>query len=157
KQDFVFPGNTVTASIHYNNDPNSRKFDVNSFRVRPDNAGVFQPHSIDACYLGVGSDGHVDRYNLTTQLYYVFGRDTMNPIGNRSQDISAAMAAAELSYDRDWARFRTSFFWASGDHNPNNHKATGFDTIFDNPMFAGGGFSFWQRQGIGLFGVNLTN
>jgi hypothetical protein len=67
------------------------------------------------------------------------------------------MAAVELSYDRDWARFRTSFFWSSGDHNPNNSHATGFDTIFDGPNFAGGGFSFWQRQGIGLFGVNLTN
>ena len=157
QQDFIFPGNTVTASVTYNNDPNSRKFDTNSFRIRPDNTGVFQPHSIDAVYFGLGSDGHVDRYNLTTQLYYVTGHDTMNPIGNRSQDISAGMAAVELSYDRDWARFRTSFFWSSGDHNPNNRHATGFDTIFDNPNFAGGGFSFWQRQGIGLFGTDLKN
>ena len=63
----------------------------------------------------------------------------------------------ELSYDRDWVRFRTSFFWASGDSNPNNKHATGFDTILDNPNFAGGGFSYWQRQAIKLFGVNLTN
>ena len=80
----------------------------------------------------------------------------MNPIANRPQDINAQMAAVELSYDRDWARFRASFFWASGDGNANNRHATGFDSIHDNPNFAGGEFSFWQRQNIPLFGVNLV-
>ena len=41
--------------------------------------------------------------------------------------------------------------------NPNNSHATGFDSILDNPNFAGGEFSFWQRQAIPLFGVNLVN
>src|SRR5262249_51221526 len=45
----------------------------------------------------------------------------------------------------------------SGDENPNNKHATGFDAIFDNPNFAGGNFSYWQRQSIRLLGVNLTN
>jgi hypothetical protein len=67
------------------------------------------------------------------------------------------MAAVELSYDRDWARFRASFFWASGDGDPQNRHATGFDSIMDRPNFAGGDFSYWQRQAIGLFGVNLVN
>ncbi|MGC4006704.1 MAG: hypothetical protein QM811_27700 [Pirellulales bacterium] len=67
------------------------------------------------------------------------------------------MAAIELSYDRDWARFRTSYFFASGDGNIFDDKARGFDSIFDNPNFAGGEFSYWQRQTIGLLGVNLTN
>jgi hypothetical protein len=67
------------------------------------------------------------------------------------------MAALELSYDRDWARFRTSFFWASGDSSINNSHATGFDTIFDNPNFAGGDFSYWQSQQIKLLGVDLKN
>ncbi|HKB40240.1 MAG TPA: hypothetical protein VKD72_27670 [Gemmataceae bacterium] len=156
-QDFIWPGYEVTASVVYNNDPAQRKFDTNSVRVRPDNAGTFQPHSLDVVYFGLGSNGHVDRYNLTTQLYYAIGRDSQNPIANTGQDIRAGMAAAELSYDRDWARFRTSFFWSSGDSNPNNRHAGGFDAIFDNPNFAGGGFSYWQRQGIGLFGVNLVN
>ena len=66
------------------------------------------------------------------------------------------MAALELSYDRDWARFRTCGFYASGDGNINNSTPTGFDTILDNPNFAGGEFSYWQRQQIPLFGVNLT-
>jgi hypothetical protein len=66
------------------------------------------------------------------------------------------MAAIEGSYDRDWVRFRTSFFWASGDQNINNAHATGFDTILDQPNFAGGQFGFWNRQQIPLFGVNLV-
>lgn len=156
-QDFIWPGYQITASIHYNNDHPTRRFDTNSFRARPDNAGVFQPHNLDVCYLGLGSDGHIDRYNISSQLYFAFGRDSQNPIANRGQDIRGYMASMELSYDRDWARFRTSFFWSSGDGNPNNSKATGFDAIFDSPNFAGGPFSYWQRQGIGLFGVNLTN
>ena len=66
------------------------------------------------------------------------------------------MAAIEGSYDRDWVRFRLSFFYASGDGNVNNSHATGFDTILDQPNFAGGGFSFWNRQQIPLQGVNLV-
>ena len=66
------------------------------------------------------------------------------------------MAALEVSYDRDWVRFRLSGFFASGDGDISNHMATGFDTILDNPNFAGGEFSYWQRQQVPLFGVNLT-
>ncbi len=54
-------------------------------------------------------------------------------------------------------RTSTSFLWASGDDNPRNSHGCGFDAIFDNPNFAGGEFSYWQRQAIRLFGVNLTN
>jgi hypothetical protein len=38
----------------------------------------------------------------------------------------------------------------------NDEDANGFDTIFDNPNFGGGQFSFWNRQQIKLFGVNLV-
>ena len=75
---------------------------------------------VDAVYFGWTGDGHIDRYNITHALYWVVGRDSLNPIAGDSQDINAQMAALELSYDRDWVRFRTSFFWASGDSNPNN-------------------------------------
>src|SRR5262249_28291255 len=58
-----------------------------------------------------------------------------------------------------WLRPKVSFLWASGDSDPQDGTARGFDTIFDNPNFAGGPFSFWVRQGIGLTGarVNLVN
>lgn len=155
-QDFIWPGYTVQLSAHYNNDPPAFVFDKNNFLVRPDPAGVFQKHQIDAVYLGWTGDGHINRYNINHALYWVFGRDSTNPIANCPQDINAFMTALEVSYDRDWARFRTSFLYASGDANPNNSHAGGFDSIMDNPQFAGGNFSYFHRQAIGLFGVNLV-
>src|SRR5262249_18838840 len=128
-----------------------------NFLVRPDPDGIFQPHQIDVAYLGFAGDGHINRFNITHAYYFALGRDTDNPLANQRQEIRAHMAAVELSYDRDWARFRTSFLYASGDGNINNRHATGFDSIMDNPNFAGGNFSFWQRQAIPLFGVNLVN
>jgi hypothetical protein len=111
---------------------------------------------VNAGYFGWAGDGHWGRYNLTHQFYWAFGADSMNPLANRPQTINAQMAAIEASYDRDWVRFRLSFFWASGDGNINNSHATGFDTILDAPNFAGGPFSFWNRQQIPLQGVNLV-
>src|SRR6185312_4395078 len=140
----------------YNNDPRSFKFDQNRFLVRPDPVGVARPHQIDVVYLGWAGDGHIGRFNLTHQLYWALGRDSLNPIANQAQTINAQMFAIEGSYDRDWVRFRASFFYASGDHNINNSHATGFDTILDGPNFAGGPFSFWNRQQIPFFGVNLV-
>jgi hypothetical protein len=157
RQDFIWPGYTAQVSFHYNHDKASMHFDSNDVLVRPDPVGVFKPHELNVFYLGWAGDGHINRLNITHQFYWALGRDSLNPLANGRQDISAQMAAVELSYDRDWARFRTSFFWASGDDNIRNHHATGFDAIFDNPQFAGGQFSFWQRQAIRLFGVNLTN
>jgi hypothetical protein len=157
RQDFIWPGYTVEASVHYNRDGPTFHFDKNGFLVRPDPDGVFQPHRIDVAYLGWAGNGHIEQINITHQLYWALGRDSLNPIANHSQDINAQMFALELSYNRDWMRFRTSFLWASGDDDPNNKHATGFDAILDNPNFAGGDFSFWQRQQIKLLGVNLVN
>jgi hypothetical protein len=156
RQDFIFPGYTAQVSLHYNHDDGTMKFDRNNNLVRPDPAGTFQPHALDVCYLGWAGDGHIDRYNITHQVYYAFGHDTQNALANQAQDIRALFAAAELSYDRDWARFRVSALYSSGDHNINNHEATGFDTIIDQPVFAGGEFSYFRRQNVKLFGVNLV-
>ena len=157
RQDFIFPGYTAQASVHYNYDGASFLFDANRFLVRPSPVGIYQPHSVQTVYFGLAGDGHFGRFNINHQLYYAIGRDALNPLAGRSQRISGGMAAVELSYDRDWARFKTSFFWASGDHDINNGVAGGFDSIFDNPNFAGGQFSFWNRQFIPLFGVPLVN
>jgi hypothetical protein len=157
RQDFVFPGYTAQMSVHYNNDGPSVKYDQNGFLARPDPVGVAQPHRVESVYLGMAGDGHFGRINVNNAFYWVTGRDSLNPIAGTSQTIDAKMAAAEVSYDRDWVRFRASFFYASGDRDPYNNRATGFDSILDNPNFAGGQFSFWQRQQIDLFGVSLVN
>lgn len=156
RQDFIFPGYTAQASFHYNNDGPDVQYDKNGFLVRPDPVGVFQPHRVESYYFGVAGDGHIGRYNVSHASYWVVGRDSMNPLAGTPQSISAQMSALELSYDRDWARFRVSGFYQSGDGNPNNGKATGFDGILDQTNF-GGEFSYFRRQRLPLFGVGLVN
>ena len=106
-----------------------------------------QPHKIRAVYYGLTGDGHIGRLNLTHAFYQVLGNDSLNPIAGSPVRINARMAAAEVSLDHDWLRYRLSFFYASGDKNPLGRTASGFDGIFDNPEFAGGIFSFWNREG----------
>ncbi len=156
RQDFIFPGYTAQASFHYNNDAPSLKFDKNGFLVRPDPVGVFQPHRVESYYVGFAGDGHIERFNISHAFYWALGRDSRNPLAGTAQSISAQMAALELSYDRDWARFRVSGFWQSGDGNVNNGRATGFDGILDQTNF-GGEFSYFRRNRLPLFGVGLKN
>ena len=157
RQDFIWPGYTSELSYHYNRDQGTEEFDKNGFLVRPDPVGVFAAHEINSHYIGWAGDGHINRYNISHAFYWALGEDELNPLAGRPVNINAQMFALELSYDRDWMRFRTSYFVASGDDDIFDGEAQGFDTIFDNPNFAGGGFSYWQRQQIKLFGVNLVN
>lgn len=158
RQDFLAKGYTIQASLHFNDDHRSVEYDRNGFLVRPALIGDARPHSIKVGYLGLSGDGHVGRLNLTHSYYYAFGRDDRNPIAGRSVRVKSHMAAVEASVDKDYFRFRGSFFWAQGDNNPTDAKATGFDAIFDDPNFIGGQFSFWNRQGIRLTqtGVGLV-
>ena len=157
RQDFIWPGYDAEVSFHYNHDKATFQFDKNDFLVRPDPTGVFAPHKVDSYYFGIAGNGHIHRLNVSHALYWVDGTDQLNPIAGRPLEIDAWMAAVELSIDRDWMRFRTSYFYASGDDDVNDAEGGGFDAIFDNPNFAGGEFSYWQRQAIGLFGVQLVN
>ncbi len=158
RQDFIKKGYTIQASALYNDDRASRKFDRNGFLVRPALIGDVRPHSIKVGYVGINGDGHLGRLNLTNSYYYAFGRDDRNPIAGRGVHISSQMAAVEASVDKDYFRFRGSFFWAQGDKNPTDGKGSGFDAIFDDPNFVGGQFSFWNRNGIRLTqtGVGLV-
>ncbi len=155
-QDFIWLGYTAQFSIHYNRDEATRHFDDNDFLVRPDPSGSFTPHEINVVYMGWTSDGHIGRLNVTHALYWALGHDDHNPLAGRSVDINAQMVALELSVDFDWLRPKLSFLWTSGDRDPEDGTATGFDTILDRPNFAGGGFSFWNRQGVRLLGVGLN-
>lgn len=156
-QDFLVPGYTAQFSGTFNHDSGNFKFDNNNFLVRPDPTGVFQQHEVNTFYLGWTGDGHFGRYNVNNAFYWALGRDTLNPLSGQDLFINAQMAALEVSYDRDYIRFRSSVFWSSGDHNINDDVGRGFDTIFDNPNFVGGQFSYWQRQAVRLLGVNLVN
>src|SRR5207247_4878960 len=49
-----------------------------------------------------------------------------------------------------------SIFYASGDIDPADSHATGFDTVFDRPFFIGGPFSFFSHQGFNLAGTAVN-
>ena len=147
----------MQTSLHYDLDAPTLKYDKNGFLVRPDPVGIATPHQVNAAYIGVATDGHINELNITSAFYYAFGRDSLNQLALQPVNIGATMAAVELSYSPDWIRFRTSGFYASGDNNVNDNKGGGFDAIIDNPQFAGGEFSYWVRQQIKLLGTNLKN
>jgi hypothetical protein len=159
RQDFIWPGYTAEWSFLANNDFGGTHYDDNGNLVRPEPVGTVQAHDVNAYYAGWGGDGHIGRLNVSHQFYQAFGRDDFNGLAGRPVAINAQMAALEISYDQDWARYKASFFYASGDGNPTSGTARGFDTIVDNPNFTGGPFSFWSQQGLNLGGtmVNLKN
>lgn len=154
-QDFFFRGYTAQFSLHYNKDDATVHFDENDFIVRPAPIGLVRPHGIRVGYLGWTGNGHIGRINVSHAFYQAVGSDDLNPIAGRPVTINAQMAAAEVSLDKDWARYRVSFFYSSGDANPRDARARGFDSIVDLPAFAGGVFSFWNREGIRLTGSGV--
>ncbi|HZL25249.1 MAG TPA: carboxypeptidase-like regulatory domain-containing protein [Acidobacteriaceae bacterium] len=157
-QDFFAKGYTTQFSYHFVRDNASTHYDDNGFLVRPAPIGTVQPHRIDAHYFGWTGDGHIGRTNVTHAFYEVRGNDQLNEIAGQRNEIDAQFAAVELSQDHDWLRFRTSFLFASGDNNPRDRVARGFSSIVNGVAFAGGEFSFFNREGIPLTraGVALT-
>lgn len=162
RQDTLAPGWTHQLSLLWVQDDPSFHFDRNGFLVRPDPVGSFTPHQVEALYLGWASFGHVGRLNVDHAFYWVTGDDSLNPIagddvfgGRAGVDVAAYFAAAELSVDRDWYRPKLFALYASGDDDPTDRDARGFDAVFDNPAFAGGGFGFWNRLGIRLAGTGV--
>jgi hypothetical protein len=192
KQDFLFKGWNANVSFHYNLDLAGKhdrddksgaegfKFDTNDFLVRPAAIGDFTPHTLNVAYLGTASDGHIGRVNVSHAFYWALGHDSHNPLAARPVHVNAQMAALELAQDFDWLRPKVSFFWSSGDKFPEDRIARGFDSIFDNVNFAGGGqgflvnptltqadrtlinpiipigTSFWNQQSIRLTGSNVA-
>ena len=153
RQDTFVKGYTLQFSTLYNNDQPSQLQDQNGLRVRPSRLGFIIPHRIQAGYFGINGDGHFGRLNVTNSFYQVIGRDTFNGLAGRDQRIDAQMGAVEFSVDFDFFRYRLAGFFASGDENPLDNRAKGFDAIVDHPNFAGGEFSFWNQQEIRLTGT----
>ncbi len=155
-QDFYAKGYTTQFSYHFNKDDASTHFDENGFLVRPAPIGSVRPHNIRAHYLGWTGDGHIKALNINHAFYQAFGHDDLNPIAGRRTDINAQMAALEASLDRNWYRLRASAFFASGDGDPRDSTARGFDAISEAQTFAGGIFSFFNREGIRLTGTGVA-
>ena len=153
RQDLWRHGYTGQASFHASFDQPGVLYDTNGGIVRPAPLGTVRPHRVNSYYLGWAGDGHLGAWNISHATYLVVGRDRFNGLAGRPVDIFAQMAAVEVSYDRDWIRFKGSVFYASGDRDPENGRATGFDSIVDNANFTGGPFSYYVRQGFNLGGT----
>lgn len=168
-QDAFGKGYTTEFSFHYNYDQGGIHYDKNGFLVRPApigsvvmRNGIPEPHSIRSYYLGWTGNGHIGGINISNAFYQALGTDSFNSIAGRPVHINAQMGALELSKDRDWLRYRASVFWASGDTEsrvgPSRSTGTarGFDSILDETQFAGGQFSFFDREGIRLLGTGVA-
>lgn len=158
-QDFLFEGYTVQLNFLANWDSGSDSgltYDSAGNIVRPSPIGTVAPHDLEAYYIGWNGEGKIGRANLSHSLYHVFGTDDFNGVAGREVDISAWMAALEVSVDTDWMRHKLTFFYASGDDDATDDKATGWDAIVDNPNFIGGPASYWQRQGFNLGGSGVA-
>jgi hypothetical protein len=157
-QDFLFEGYTAQVSFlaNWDNGGDGLTYDSAGNIVRPAPIGTIAPHELEAYYLGWNGEGHIGRANISHSLYHVFGEDDLNGIAGRSVDISAWMAAMEISVDVDWMRHKFTLFYGSGDDDATDDTATGWDAIVDNPNFIGGPFSYWQRQGMNLGGTAVA-
>ena len=153
RQDFPVIGLTSQISATYNINNETKVFvDANGFPARPALLGDLRPHRYRVLYLGYGVDGHIGRINVTGQVYGAFGRTQNNFLTSAPARIGAFFGAAELSYDKDWARIRVSALYASGDNDPYDNVEQGFDAILENPQFAGADTSYWIRQSIPFAG-----
>jgi len=137
RQDCVFLGFNALAGVLY---------DVDKIK-----------NHTDTVYLEVAGDQRLGRFNISTAFIQAFGRDDRNPISGTEQNINAQLATLELAYQIDWFIPKIGVYWTSGDANPTDGTARGFDSPFENPAFAGGGFSYFDRQVVAPSGVQLSN
>jgi hypothetical protein len=153
-QDFPVLGFTSQGTVVYNRNREGDDFlvDDNGVIQRPSSLGLGRNTDYDVVYVGYNGDGHMGRWNLTASVYGAVGTTDRGMFVEQGQDILAGFGALELSRDYSWARLRLSLAYGSGDKDPFDDDAEGFDAIFENPQFAGADTSFYIRQPIPLIG-----
>jgi hypothetical protein len=137
RRDFIFPGFNAELAFHYDSDQVANR--------------------VDAYWLEAAADGNIGRWDVSFAFVQALGEDDANPIAGRDVSVNAQLLAAELAYPVDWFVPKASILYASGDDNPTDGTGRGFDAIFDNPFFAGDGFSYLNREAIAPGGVFLIN
>jgi len=152
RQDFPVVGFTSQATVVFNHNSDTRFYDSNGFIERPAAIGLQLQRKYNVTYVGYNGDGHFGRINLTASAYGVFGHQSHGVFVEESTDIRAGFLAAEASMDFDWIRARLSGAYASGDKKAYDDRSTGFDSIFENPIFAGADTSYFISQGVPLIG-----
>ena len=159
RQDFPVLGFTSQAIVLHNRNREGNRgqfYNENRFLERPAIFGTGRPHNYNVTYFGLNGDGHFGRWNATASGYYAYGTDRRGMISGLREDIRAYFGALEVSRDFDWIRVRATGLFASGDKNPFDNKATGYDAVLENPLIAGADTSYWIRQGIPLVGGGGT-
>jgi hypothetical protein len=151
-QDFPRTGMTsvFVAAYDHNREPGVQELldpagTANSPAVRA-------KHDYDVAYLGYGIDGHRGWLNVTAVTYGMLGREAQGTFIDDAERLQAWFAAAELSVDADFRRWRLSLLHATGDANAHDRIATGFDGLTANPVFAGTDSSFFIHQQLALSG-----
>jgi hypothetical protein len=151
-QDLFKPG--LTSEITFLYDRNrARGTEIVASAQADDGAAMFVDgarHNYDVGYFGYSVDGHLGKWNLTGSLYEVLGLEEASEFGESHTRVEANFAAAELSRDFDWIRLRASGLYASGDSDPFDKSAHGFDGISQSALFAGADSSFFIHQQLPL-------
>jgi len=138
--DFILPGFNIVPNLVVNHD----------------NApGVAAGGTLNAYYLGVTTNGRIDRFNVNSAFYYVTGHTANNTPTASSQEISAGMAFAQVAYPIEYFTPRFAVAYATGDSKPRDNVARGFDSVFDNTAFGGGQFSYLFGEKVQLGGVTV--
>jgi hypothetical protein len=153
-QDLGVLGLNSQFALVYNRNREDRGFDFdrNGFIARPASFGDERPRQYDVGYLGYSLDGHIGRVNLSGSTYLALGELRNGPFSGEQEDIRAGFLALEASMDFSWIRPRVSVLHATGDSDPFDDRAEGFDAILENPLFAGADTSYWIRQSLPLIG-----
>ena len=160
-EDLLATGYKIEFTVQWAHDTSGNFVDSAANQINP---------TVDAYYVGFNGDGRIGGLEVAHALYWMTGKDDFNIIGDQflvpenvgKQDINAYMAAVEIAVPDNWRRYVFSGLYASGDDDPFDGKGKGFDSVFDNPNFAGGAFGYFHRQAInagniGGAGVNLVN
>ncbi len=153
-QDSLAPGFTSQFIVLHdmNRESDDPFYDENGFLQRPVALGQQRPRDYDVTYLGYNGDGRAGRFGLTMSAYVAVGDETAGIFTGTPSQIQAGFLAGELSYDSDWVRYRLHGAYATGDGDPFDGKAEGYDAVFENPLLAGADTSFWVRQAVPLIG-----
>lgn len=99
-------------------------------------------NDLDVFYVGFASDGHLGRIEFNPTFYFAFGKEEFNALALQSVSVRAFLAGLELAYRQNWRTYRAALFVASGDDDPTDDQAKGFDSVLDNVAIFGGPASF---------------
>jgi cytochrome c5 len=139
----------VKPSIHFNIDDEG---DHRRGRVGRD-------ENVEALYVGFTTYGPIGPVNLLTGLYGVFGnQDNVSLVGAiplRDQNVRAFVGYLDVSYPMLNGKITPHIggFYASGDNDPFDGDATGFDAISDRVNVWGSkGFMIGDRVSLGALG-----